>query len=292
MTTYQEKFEALRKRQVIMDRLEITEDGNPVFATVRDEKEAEIVSIRNEAVKAYFEFYKNGKLQEVASYVREDTLEDNNNKVISFVIDLDTVGADLFADYPQVMAFIEKRPTPCQYTFTIGLNMMCFKSYRDNYGTVGSSWEHPEIVLMYSENVYILHEYICETNDIVNGCIQLLKALWGEKCDIEFLTSQEIEDNRAAYEAEMEAEYEAMLRELEEQGDVETLATYSVDIDWFKNEETKAKFIKYINDEAQVRNFGIFHREQYIALIEDEALRKEITEEGRKMGFIGDDLPF
>ena len=180
----------MAKRTIIMDSILI--DGNKphLYDTeTSSEFRNRYNSSANKAVLMYYDMWQKGTLNEISEYVMEHTTKDGG-KVIHFVIDVDKLGDEgigrLCTEYPDMADTLKECRgwTPCIYARAIGLVDICYKTYRDGGGDcIGSSWEHPITQTLSTAGTNRLYEMT--EKDPVKGCIELLKAVWGEESKLQ-----------------------------------------------------------------------------------------------------------
>lgn len=137
---------------------------------------------RNIAVNMYFELYKTDRLAGICEYYTEHVGTDNF-KVIDFVIDRTKLNDEFIKEMNQ------KFPgngldecaeyCHCHFSNAIGLANRPFSSFRDFYGTVSRSFEHPFVMSFFPEDCYDFKN-IASTKNTTDACIEIIKRMWNE----------------------------------------------------------------------------------------------------------------
>ena len=158
------------KNQVILDSIAILADETIELRNEANKFWGERNRDANRASKMWYALYKSGELKRVAEVVTTHVAKDDSGvTVVDFVIESEKIEEVLMENGFDNL----DKYTPCIYSGCIGLAFCCEKTYRDSCGVVSSSWEHPFVSHMTTQEVYALRDI----NAIDSGKL-ILETIW------------------------------------------------------------------------------------------------------------------
>ena len=168
----------------------------------------------NVARRMYFDLYQNGRLGDIAEYITEHIANDDKNiKVVTFVIDYNKLSKEFIDEmeekFPNSGLKTAGERGGCIYSGATGLVCFAFRSYRDWYGSVGSTFEHPFVQGFYPATVSEFAD-IRKTQGAVASAIAVVKTCWGEEGACYRQTTEEYEDAINEIEEEANAYFEEL----------------------------------------------------------------------------------
>ena len=165
----------------------------------------------NMAAKMFDYLYKNGKLNDICSYTAEHTAPDGAF-VLNMVIDRDALTEEFVNEMEEKFPGngLKEVPqwSPCRETGLKGIICSPYRTYRDWYGTVGSSFEHPYVQGFFPGTLCEL-EKVKESKGLIAVAIALIKTCWDEEGGCHRETAEEYEKAIEEYEKAVESMYEA-----------------------------------------------------------------------------------
>ena len=197
--------------KVLMDEIVFDANGNQIDFRPEDEKTTKFWNGANVqtniARRMYAYLYQNNRLSGIAEYVTEHIDEKDNAKVINIVIDYDKLTPEFINEmeerFPNNGLKNVANWGVCRYSGTTGLVNFAYKSYRDWYGTIGSSFEHPYVQGFLPKTINEFRR-IQDEQGTVASAIAVIHTVWNEdgKCVIQ--TAEEYENECRAFEMAME----------------------------------------------------------------------------------------
>ena len=169
-------------------------DGKPEYRDENNEFWGKIYKECNIMINLYNSLYQTGELKQISEYLLEYDVPDKPNiKALAFVIDSDKFTEEFLTrmdkEHPGHLLREINKFRPCEYCGCIGLNDFCIPSYRDTYGTVGRSFEHPFVTGFYPKDCddfwTIWHE-----KSAVEAGIEVIKRAY-RLSDVKPMTSEE-----------------------------------------------------------------------------------------------------
>ena len=158
------------KNKVILDSIAILADGTVELRDETDKFWGYYNQHANRASKMWYALYKSGELERVAEVVTTHVAKDDSGiTVVDFVIESEKIEKVLIENgFDNLDKF-----TPCLYSGCIGLAFCCYKTYRDSCGIVSSSWEHPFVIRMTTQEVDALRSL-----NAVDSGKSILETIW------------------------------------------------------------------------------------------------------------------
>lgn len=173
---------------IIVDCIIYNKDGT--FRTYSPSND--VLIARNDTLNAYNELIKSGRMEQIASYVRKQeyagSTPENDTVSYSFVFDpaniTDDELATLHEKYPKEKISLTRteRFDPCVTCGCVALACGGMSTYRDTYGCVGRSWEHPFIQAFYPPDCNEVYEVLREKGAEEAGRFMINKSIDGPKC--------------------------------------------------------------------------------------------------------------